>query len=201
MICTGNQCRSPMADVLFRDGLARRGVDGRVSSAGLISEGGPAPGGSVRAMAKRGLDLEGHRSTPLEADAVVTADLIVGMTREHVREAVVLVPEAFERAFTLRELVRRAEDVGPPADLGPVVVPGGPTTGMGAPGLEPLSAWLSRLSAGRRATDLIGDDPADDVTDPMGRSRRFYERTAAEIEDLVTRFLDVALPTPVAATP
>lgn len=199
VICTGNQCRSPMAEVLFRDGLARRGIDGHVASAGLISEGVPASEGSVRAMSKRGLDLGAHRSTPLGADAVIAADLVVGMTREHVREAVVLAPDAFERSFTLRELVRRAEELGPPAEMGAVVLPGVAVPDMETSDREPLVVWLARLSAGRRATDLLGDATTDDVTDPMGRSRRFYERTANEIEDLVTRFLDVALPTATAA--
>ena len=108
------------------------------------------------------------------------------MTREHVREAVVLVPDAFERTFTLRDLVRRAEAADPPPDG----VDQDP---------EAFQAWLGALGAGRRAVDLMGDSSDDDVTDPMGRSRRFYERTAAELEDLVDRFVAIACPTPAQA--
>ncbi len=176
-----------MAEVLLRDRMAQRGIEGDVASAGLVSEGVVASDGSVRAMAKRGLDLSSHRSTRLAEDAIATADLVIGMTREHVREAVVLVPDAFERSFPLRDLVRRAEAVGPRR------------VGDGDDG-EDLPAWLARVGRGRRAVDLMGDSPDDSVEDPMGRSRRFYERTAAEIEDLVDRFLAIAFPAPAAAS-
>ena len=175
-----------MAEALIRDRMARLGIAGDVASAGLVSEGVVASEGSVRAMAKRGLDLSAHRSTLLAEDAIATADLVLGMTREHVREAVVLVPDAFERAFTLRELVRRAEATGPRR-----VDPDG--------GEEELDAWLRRVGAGRQAVDLMGESEADAVADPIGRSRRVYERTAAEIEDLVDRFLALAHPAPAAA--
>lgn len=175
-----------MAEVLLRDRLGRRGMPGEISSAGLVSKGVPASDGSVRAMAKRGLDLSSHRSTPLTKQAVETSHLVIGMAREHVREAVVLVPDAFERTFTLRELVRRAEAADPPS-------------GDVAHDAEALQTWLAELGDGRRAVDLVGDSPDDDVADPMGRSRRVYERTAAELEDLVDRFVAIADPAPARA--
>ncbi len=168
-----------MAEALLRDRLDQRGLDGRVASAGLVSEGVTASENSVRVMAKRGLDLQTHRSTLLDEEAVARADLVIGMTREHVREAVVLEPDAFAHTFVLRDLVRRAQATGPRRL---------------APEEEPLGTWLARVGVGRRGADLMGEDPADDVTDPMGRSRRFYERTAAELEDLIDRFLAVAHP-------
>lgn len=170
-----------MGQALLRDRLTRLGVEARVGSAGLISEGAPASDGSMRAMGRRGLDLGAHRSVPLTPGQVATADLLIGMTRQHVREAVVLEPDAIARTFTLRELVRRAEVVGPRLI-------------DGQDGSESVEAWIGRLGLGRRARDLMGDDPADDVADPMGRSRRFYERCAVEIEDLVDRFVALAFP-------
>lgn len=175
MICTGNQCRSPMAEALLRDRADRAGLDVQVGSAGLISDGVPASEGAVRALRGRGVDLATHRSRPLTAELVGGADLVVGMAREHVREAVVLDPSAMGRAFTLREVVRRGTAVGPRGD-------------------EPLEVWLARVAAGRRPADLLGADTSDDIPDPIGRSRRFYERTAAEIEDLVDRLVELAFP-------
>lgn len=174
-----------MGEALLRDRLARRGVEARVASAGLVSDDVPASDGSVRAMTRRGLDLSAHRSRRLTEEAVESADLVLGMAREHVREAVVLVPEALGRAFTLREVVRRAEAVGPRRSADP--------SRPGAP-LEPLEAWLARVGEGRRPSDLLGASPDDDIPDPMGMSRRAYERTAEVISDLVDRLVDLAFP-------
>lgn len=165
-----------MGEALFRHRLAAAGIEARVHSAGLVSEGVPASAHGVRAMAARGLDTGAHRSRPLTPEMVAGADLIVGMAREHVREAVALVPEAFPRTFTLRELARRAGTTGPRGTA------------------EPLDAWLARAGAGRRPTDLLGEHPDDDVADPIGRSRRAYERCAADIEALVDRAVDLAFP-------
>lgn len=174
-----------MGEALLRDRLARRGIDARVSSAGLLGDDVPASDGSVRAMTRRGLDLSAHRSRRLTAEAIDAADLVLGMAREHVREAVVLVPDALGRTFTLREVVRRAEAVGPrrPVDRSRPDL-----------GLEPFDAWLARVGEGRRPSDLLGSSPDDDVEDPMGMSRRAYERTAVVISDLVDRLVDLAFP-------
>ena len=168
-----------MAEALLRSALATRGVDAALSSAGLFRGGVPASPGSVKAMALRGLDLEGHRSRTVTTDLLAEADLILGMARLHVREAVVAVPDIWPRAFTLKELVRRGTEAGrrPPE--------------------EPLAAWLARVHEGRRRADLIGDDPTDDVADPVGGPDRLYQETATELEDLVGRFVDLAFPVPV----
>jgi protein-tyrosine-phosphatase len=101
---------------------------------------------------------------------VTGTDLLLGMARSHVREAVALAgPAVLGRAFTLKEIVRRGEE-----------------RGGRAPG-EPLEAWLARLAAGRRVNDLLGDSDADDVADPIGGPRRSYERTAVELDDLTAR--------------
>lgn len=172
-----------MGEVLLRDRLARAGVPARVRSAGLVSDGVPASAHGVRAMAQRGLDLTPHRSRVMTADDVRSADLVVAMAREHLREAVAAEPEAFGRTFTLRELARRATAAGPRR----------PLPGRDEP--EPLERWLHRVAAGRRVGDLLGDDPADDVADPIGRSRRAYERCARDIEALVDQVVAHAFPT------
>lgn len=198
-----------MAEALLRDRLARRGVAARVRSAGLLSEGVAASAHSVRTMAERGLALDDHRSTPLTADAVAQADLVVGMAREHVREAAVLEGDALGRAFTLKELVRRAEIVGPRRAAANVPAPDARSAATSATneaspssddGLEPFASWLQRVAVGRQGLDLLGANPADDVLDPIGRSRRTYARTAVEIEDLVDRFVALAFPVEAALT-
>jgi protein-tyrosine phosphatase len=173
VVCTGNLCRSPMVEALLRRHIDERGVGAQVASAGLVTENQPATDSAARVMADHGLDLEGHRSRRLTPDLVRSADLVLAMTREHVREAAVLVPECFERCFTLKELVRRGRAVGRrSAD-------------------EPVDLWLARVHAGRTPTMHLGADPGDDVADPMGHRMAVYERTADELAELVDQLADL----------
>ena len=181
-LCTANQCRSPMAEVLLQRALDERGVPATVASAGSMRGGVPVSDGSVRAMARRGLVLDGRRSRTVTADEVAAADLVLCMERSHVRSAVVVHPPAWPRTFTLKELVRRGEALGP----------------RGA--AEPLDRWLERLGHGRDRRALLAADPIDDVADPMGRPDSAYEATAALLDDLVERAVDLAFPASAAAS-
>jgi protein-tyrosine phosphatase len=156
-----------MAEALLR----RRLSEAEVTSVGLLPPGHEVSGGSVRAMAARGLDIAAHRSKQMEAAAVRDADLVIGMARMHVREAVVLVPGALGRSFTLPELVRRGEAVGPADD--------------------DLATWLVKVGTGRVPADLLGDGGPDDIPDPIGLPDAEYERTAVLLEDLVDRLGDL----------
>ena len=92
-VCTGNTCRSPMAEALFRrlvaerlgcraDEIERHGVV--VASAGLAAwGGGAASSGAVEAMAEMGADLSAHESQPLTETLVTQADVILTMTAAH----------------------------------------------------------------------------------------------------------------------
>jgi RpiB/LacA/LacB family sugar-phosphate isomerase len=82
-VCTGNTCRSPMAEALARDLL---GADPRwqVASAGVAAaQGWPASEEAVEAVAELGLDLRAHRSRPLTRDLAEQADVILTLTRSH----------------------------------------------------------------------------------------------------------------------
>ena len=177
VVCTANLCRSPMAAALLVDALERGAAQGTVRSAGVRGAPDlPPPEPVVDVMATRGLDVGAHRSRRVEASDIRHADLVVAMERAHVQALVVLVPDAFGRTFTLKELVRRAAAVG--------------SRGGG----EPLSHWLGRLHSGRRASALLGSDPCDDVADPMGGPPERYRRTADELADLTTRLVALAFP-------
>ena len=84
-VCTGNTCRSPLAEVIARRALEQRGWDHvRVDSAGTSAAwGAPASAGSSEAAAEIGLDLSGHRSQPLTTELVEQADIILAMTPGH----------------------------------------------------------------------------------------------------------------------
>src|SRR5262245_30487600 len=102
-VCTGNVCRSPMAEGLFRHAMAGRG-DYRVLSAGLGAvEGQPPTPHSVMAMRELGVDISQQRSRVLTAELVRGADYIFGMTHSHVDTICLLYPSAAEKTFLLRE--------------------------------------------------------------------------------------------------
>jgi RpiB/LacA/LacB family sugar-phosphate isomerase len=102
-VCTGNVCRSPMAEWLFRHAV-RNQSGFRVFSAGLGAINGQPPSvHAVRAMRELGVDLSGFRSRMLSADLVHGADYIFGMTRGHVEGITLLYPQAAEKTFLLRE--------------------------------------------------------------------------------------------------
>ena len=162
-----------MAEALLRRTIAERGIDAGVSSAGLLSDGAPATDTGVDTVAAWGLDISDHRSRRIDPDLLGAGDLIVGMAREHVRQAVVMRPDLYRRTFTLKELVRRGSEVGARA------------------GDEPLDAWLDRVHEGRLPTQQLGSSPVDDVADPVGQGPPVYERTAVELDDLTTRLADL----------
>ncbi len=102
-LCTGNICRSPMAEGLFRHAVQGRG-DYRVWSAGLGAvDGHPPSAHAVQAMNDLGIDISRQRSRMLTADMVREADFIFGMTHGHVDTVMLLYPQAAEKTFLLRE--------------------------------------------------------------------------------------------------
>jgi RpiB/LacA/LacB family sugar-phosphate isomerase len=102
-ICTGNVCRSPMAEALFRRAAAGRG-DFRVLSAGLGAvDGQPPTAHSVTAMRELGVDISGQRSRALTTTLLEQADYVFGMTHSHVDTIGLLFPAAAEKTFLLRE--------------------------------------------------------------------------------------------------
>ena len=102
-VCTGNVCRSPMAEALFRRATNERG-EFRVLSAGLgAMNDQPPTSHSVAAMRELGMDISAQRSRPLTAELVQQADYIFGMTHSHVDTIVLLYPQAADKTFLLRE--------------------------------------------------------------------------------------------------
>ncbi len=84
-VCTGNTCRSPMAEAVARKTLSDLGWDHvEVGSAGTAAiDGAPASDGARRAARKHGLDLGDHRSRSLGAEALGWADLVLVMSPSH----------------------------------------------------------------------------------------------------------------------
>ena len=95
-VCTGNTCRSPMAECMFRALVKQRGLEKewRILSAGTYAmSGAPASQGSLRAMQRRGLSLDGHRSQAVTRVLLDSADLVVGMGRSHIMQLRMMYPD------------------------------------------------------------------------------------------------------------
>src|SRR5882762_10393542 len=102
-VCTGNVCRSPMAEGIFRHAVQGRG-DYRVFSAGLgAMEGQPPSHYGVPAVRELGIDISSQRSRMLTPELVQQADYIFGMTHSHIDTVMLLYPQAAEKTFLLRE--------------------------------------------------------------------------------------------------
>ena len=174
VVCHANICRSPMAAAMLTERISSLGVDASVTSAGLLHAGEPAASLGLEVMAARNLDLGAHRSTRLERALIERAEVVLTMERAQLREVVLLSPDVWPRCFTLKELARRGELVGPRNER------------------EPLRDWLTRVHQGREKSMLLGHDESDDLADPYGGSRADFERTASELEALLDRITMLA---------
>lgn len=85
LVCTGNTCRSPLAEALLRQALGAQGLaDVEVMSAGTGAwEGAPASEGAYLVGLERGLDLSAHRARLITGELVAASDLILTMARHH----------------------------------------------------------------------------------------------------------------------
>ncbi|QOJ14244.1 MAG: threonylcarbamoyl-AMP synthase [Planctomycetia bacterium] len=148
-VCTGNTCRSPMAEYLMRRALAERletTIDAlsdsgfEVLSAGAFaSAGGAASEGAIRELHTRGIQAARHASQPLTPELIQRSDHIFAMTPDHLAAIVDLVPAAAERARLL--------------DDRPVSDP----VGGGPPAYSQAAAQIE-IAVQRRAEELIHED-------------------------------------------
>jgi protein-tyrosine phosphatase len=116
-VCTGNLCRSPMAEGLLRKRLEDEGLDGRyrVRSAGIWAvEGRQASQHAIHVMAERGIDITDHIAHTLNADDVAEADLILIMAKEHAQMIRNTWPQYAWKVHYVSEMSGRRQDVRDP---------------------------------------------------------------------------------------
>ncbi len=156
--------------------LSAHRPDIHISSAGTLDGDRVISPEVLAALGADATHVAGHRSRTLRVEDVRQANVILAMAREHLREVVVLEPNAWERTFTLKELVRRGE-----AHRARAID-------------EPLQHWLHAVGQGRNRMALLGDDPSDDVVDPINAPPERLAATAAEIRDLCARLVALMVP-------
>lgn len=179
IVCEGNICRSPAAEVLLRVGLGEdAGIE--VASAGLGARvGEPVDEPVRRRLLARGLPADG-RARQLTPDLVRGADVVLTMTAAHRAAVVSRVPAAVRRTFVLREFAALARLAGPLDEPDPI-------------------RRLARLveSAGRLRAQR---GPAhDDVPDPYRRGEEAHARALVLLTEAVDDLVTVLSPTAVHA--
>ena len=173
VVCTGNVCRSPIAEGLLRDALARRIGEQApdVRSAGTIGwEDSRAMPEAIEAAAERGIDISRHVARRLTSAFVDEAALILAMAQEHREEIDRVRPDASDRTFTLKELTRLVEAL--PQDAG--------------------SSLEGRVTAAAelRRTGYEGNELDEDISDPLGLPLESYRAIAWELGAWIERLAD-----------
>ncbi len=181
-VCTGNICRSPLAEHLMREGLRQRlGPDADafvVESAGTWGHtGSPMEPFALATLAGFGHDGNAFQARGLVAEHVAAADLVLTATREHRAAAVVLQPRAAKRTFTLREFDRLLSVVDP------ATLPTG----------DRVERALALVQAAAAHRGLVRPDtPADDdLADPYQAPEAAFTACGALVQQTLRRPLDL----------
>lgn len=156
-----------MAEGFLRHEASRRGLEIETKSTGTHAWNGRAATiEGRRVMNDHGVSIDDHRTIELDRDLADWADLLIGMSREHVRETVRTFPDVAAKTFTMKGILEL---------LGSL------------PSYTETVAWLEAAEAMRERAESITDA---DIDDPIGERQAAYDRVASEIRELVERFAE-----------
>lgn len=175
VVCTGNICRSPLAEHLLAAQLQDIPAI-RVSSAGthaLVGE--PMFEVTQQVAHSYGLEnIDSHRGQQVTEQLLESSDLILTMTRDHRRAAVELCPRATRQVFTIREFARLAEVTTDEAFISAI------GQGTYSPTAR-LRAALKAVTGSRSLLPPLADPTEDDVIDPYQRETEVHEASAEQL--------------------
>lgn len=115
-VCTGNTCRSPMAQVLLEKIAKDKGLNIEVKSAGIFAlDGQKASANAIEVMKSEGIDLENHRARIIHRDLLEEADLILTMSKSHKKALLSKFDFVKGKVYTLKEYAYgKEEDIEDP---------------------------------------------------------------------------------------
>ncbi len=116
-VCTGNTCRSPMAEAIARKKMADLNSITFASSGIFARNGQPASSLAISVLSEIGIDLSSHRATRLTRENISNSVLVVAMTSQHKSAVLAIDPDAESRVIVLGELdnERETPDINDPA--------------------------------------------------------------------------------------
>lgn len=159
-----------MVEAMLRHHLRAAGqADWPVASAGTLGwNEGPMTHESAVVLGEHGITAHEHTSRRMTDEMLESADVVLGMTREHMWAVAARSEDAAPRAFVLGELARLGAKVGPRGEL-------------------PLRAWAEKVDGLRDARRLARAD--DELADPLGEPIETYRKLAVRAEDQVRRLV------------
>lgn len=196
-ICTGNTCRSPMAEALLREKSDDKVM---VKSAGIsAADGQPAHPYTQKVLENKGINLD-HQSRALTGDLVGWADLILTMTENHKRMLLQEYPGALSKAFTLREYVDQEDEEHWKAYHEAVAETEMKRAAfqsklkdqsLSEVGIEKLHDEMEEvlMSDMMKIQELERKLPDRDIADPFGGDEEVYRYTCEEIEQLLDKLI------------
>lgn len=188
VVCTGNICRSPVAERLLHTRLEAAGIAALVVSAGTQSMVGHGMTPEAAELVQQyGADPNGHRSQQLTEQKIADADLILTATREHRSAVVSLYPRASRYTYTLNQLARLLPAALETKPRDPAVERVETTTHNPADTLREL---LTEVSATRGFTPPPAHPDDDDIEDPYRQSAEVYARVGGVLNAAVMTITD-----------
>ncbi|WP_028593853.1 low molecular weight protein arginine phosphatase [Paenibacillus assamensis] len=185
-VCTGNTCRSPMAESLLRHMASQRGIAVEVRSAGVAATDGMSMSRHAQSVLyERNMSNESFVSRSLEKASIDWADIILTLTASHKQHVIHKFEGVADKVFTLKEYVEENDTSSQQEQIHQE--------------LHSLMAELQlKLSMGEQPSELEiarvyqlqARMPSLDIQDPYGGNLEQYQSTAEEIRSALERLLD-----------